>query len=40
MTSTPQQEQLVADRLLEAPPSAVFALLSDPARHQDTEPGE
>lgn len=40
MTSTPQQEQLVADRLLEAPPSAVFALLADPSRHRETEPGD
>ena len=40
MTAMSQQEQLVADRLVEASPSEVFALLSDPARHQETEPGE
>ncbi len=40
MTTVPQQEQLVAERLVGAPPAAVFAVLADPSRHQETEPGE
>lgn len=40
MTTTSQQEQLVAERLVGASPAEVFALLADPARHQETEPGE
>lgn len=40
MTTTSSQEQLVAERTVDAPPEAVFALLADPARHQETEPGE
>lgn len=30
----------VVTRTIAAPPSEVFALLADPARHQDTEPGD
>lgn len=39
MTTTPQQEQLVAERTVDARPAEVFALLADPDRHQETEPG-
>ena len=40
MTTPSQQERLVAERLVGASPAQVFALLTDPARHQETEPGE
>lgn len=40
MTTTSPQEQLVVERTVEAPPSAVFALLADPSRHRETEPGD
>lgn len=41
MTTSPQQqEQLVAERHVDAAPGAVFALLADPSRHQETEPGD
>lgn len=33
-------ERYVATRTVAAPPTAVFALLTDPNRHQDTEPGD
>ncbi|MDO3635680.1 SRPBCC family protein [Mycolicibacterium arseniciresistens] len=33
-------ERFVASRKIAAPPSAVFAVLADPARHKDTEPGD
>lgn len=33
-------EQLQSRRTIEAPPAAVFAVLTDPARHQETEPGD
>ncbi|HRW19415.1 MAG TPA: SRPBCC family protein [Dermatophilaceae bacterium] len=34
------QDVLVASRTIAAPPEAVFALLADPARHHETEPGD
>jgi uncharacterized protein YndB with AHSA1/START domain len=33
-------EHYVATRTIAAPPTAVFAVLADPARHRDTEPGD
>ncbi|GAS97036.1 polyketide cyclase/dehydrase-like protein [Mycolicibacterium canariasense] len=33
-------QRYVVTRTIPAPPSRVFALLSDPARHRDTEPGD
>ncbi len=33
-------EQFAATRTIAAPPADVFAVLSDPTRHQDTEPGD
>lgn len=33
-------QRYVVTRTIPAPPSEVFALLSDPARHRDTEPGD
>lgn len=33
-------ERYVVTRSIPASPSAVFAVLTDPARHQDTEPGD
>ena len=37
MTRT--EDHLVAERVIDAAPADVFALLTDPARHQETEPG-
>ncbi|CAM5688722.1 ATPase [Mycolicibacterium aubagnense] len=34
------QERFVATRTIAAPPAAVFAVLANPARHKDTEPGD
>lgn len=34
------QERFVATRTVAAPPAAVFAVLANPARHKDTEPGD
>lgn len=33
-------ERFIVTRTIPAPPSAVFAVLTDPTRHQDTEPGD
>ena len=33
-------ERYVVTHTIAAPPSAVFAVLTDPARHKDTEPGD
>lgn len=33
-------ERYVATRTITAPPEAVFAVLADPARHRETEPGD
>lgn len=33
-------EQLVHTRVIAAPPAEVFAVLADPVRHQETEPGD
>jgi uncharacterized protein YndB with AHSA1/START domain len=33
-------ERFVVTRTIAAPPAAVFAVLADPARHKDTEPGD
>lgn len=35
-----QQERLVAEQSVGASPAEVFALLTDPTRHQETEPGD
>lgn len=34
------QEQHVRSRVVDAPAEVVFSLLTDPARHQETEPGD
>jgi len=34
------EERYVVTRTVAAPPAAVFALLADPTRHKDTEPGD
>ncbi len=34
------EKRFVATRTVPAPPGEVFALLADPARHKDTEPGD
>ena len=34
------EERYVVTRTIAAPPAAVFAVLADPARHRDTEPGD
>jgi uncharacterized protein YndB with AHSA1/START domain len=34
------EERFVASRTIAATPAEIFALLSDPARHKDTEPGD
>lgn len=34
------QERFVATRTIAAAPAAVFAVLANPARHKDTEPGD
>lgn len=39
MTTTPE-ERYVVTRTIPARPSAVFAVLTDPAQHQNTEPGD
>lgn len=33
-------ERMITQRTIEATPQAVFAVLADPNRHQDTEPGD
>ncbi len=33
-------ERFVVTRTITAPPAEVFAVLADPARHQETEPGD
>jgi hypothetical protein len=33
-------DSLVATRTIAAPPAQIFAILIDPSRHQDTEPGD
>lgn len=33
-------ERFVVTRTIAAPPAEVFAVLADPQRHQDTEPGD
>lgn len=33
-------EQLVRTHVIEATPTQIFAVLADPARHQETEPGD
>lgn len=40
MTSTINDQQLVSRRRIDATPAAIFALLSDPARHHETTPGD
>lgn len=37
---TADAERLVATRTIAAPPERIFAVLADPARHHDTEPGD
>jgi len=34
------EDRLVATRTIAASPAAVFAVLADPTRHKDTEPGD
>jgi hypothetical protein len=34
------EDRLVASRTIAASPAAVFAVLADPTRHKDTEPGD
>ena len=34
------EEQMSASRTIEAPVESIFKLLSDPSRHQETEPGD
>lgn len=38
--STTTQERYVVTRTIPASPANVFAVLTDPTRHQDTEPGD
>ncbi|BBY49171.1 ATPase [Mycolicibacterium arabiense] len=38
--SAPTRERYVATRTIAASPSEVFAVLADPTRHRDTEPGD
>lgn len=38
--SAPTQERYVVTRTIPAGPAAVFAVLADPTRHKDTEPGD
>jgi hypothetical protein len=38
--STPTQERFIVTRTVSASPAAVFAVLADPTRHKDTEPGD
>jgi hypothetical protein len=38
--SAPTQERYVITRTIPASPAAVFAVLADPTRHRDTEPGD
>jgi hypothetical protein len=38
--SAPTQERYVATRTIAASPAEVFAVLADPTRHRDTEPGD
>ena len=33
-------ERYTVTRTIAATPAAIFAILSDPARHKDTEPGD
>jgi hypothetical protein len=34
------RDQMSRSRTISAPPQMIFAVLSDPSRHQDTEPGD
>lgn len=36
--TSPEDFQMTATRQIQASPTAIFAVLRDPARHQDTEP--
>lgn len=38
--SAPTRERYVATRTIAASPAEVFAVLADPTRHRDTEPGD
>lgn len=38
--SAPAEERYVVTRTIAASPSEIFAVLADPARHKDTEPGD
>ncbi|WP_319456512.1 MULTISPECIES: ATPase [unclassified Mycobacterium] len=38
--SAPTQERYVVTRTIAATPTDIFAVLADPTRHQDTEPGD
>ena len=38
--TTPTAERYVVTRTLAATPAQIFAVLADPTRHQDTEPGD
>jgi Polyketide cyclase / dehydrase and lipid transport len=38
--TAPTQERYIVTRTIAAAPDAVFAVLTDPTRHQDTEPGD
>jgi hypothetical protein len=38
--SAPTQQRYVATRTIAASPAEVFAVLADPMRHKDTEPGD
>jgi hypothetical protein len=38
--STPTQERFIVTRTIPASPAAIFAVLADPTRHKDTEPGD
>ena len=40
MTERTVTERFVATRTIDASPAEVFAVLTDPNRHQDTEPGD
>lgn len=39
-STTPTQQRFVVTRTIAASPARVFAVLTDPNRHQDTEPGD
>ena len=40
MTTSTDQQRYVVTRTISASPAQVFAVLADPARHCDTEPGD